>query len=156
MSESLQIVAMCSRVAETNTLDVDAAHHGARLLFLHSTALQAELLHCGLIDSQGWFHLTATKKLFEDIVYVLVKPAWHVPHENYAGPLCTCLCFCRFAACEHAEYAKMLTLRVRTATVRSEAVPAAKKRGRKPGQAMGRKDIVHMAKPPVKKRHVKT
>ena len=155
ISESLQIVAMCFRVAETNTLDIDAAQHGARLLFLHSADLRTELLQCGLLDRQGWFQLTATKKLFDDIVYVLAKPAWHVPHANYAGPLCTCPCFCRFAACEHAEYAKMLSLRVRTATLSADSIPAAKKRGRKPGQAIGRKDIVHMAKPPVQKRRVK-
>ena len=78
--------------------------------------------------------LSLVLQYFVNIAYVILRKPGHAPHPTISEPLCTCLCYCRYAGCEHVEYAKFRTFRAATSTV--DALPELKRRGRKRGKTL--------------------
>ena len=73
---------------------------------------------------------------FVNIAYVILRKPGHAPHPTISEPFCTCVCYCRYASCEHVEYAKFRTFRLRAATSTVDALPELKRRGRKRGKTL--------------------
>ena len=75
--------------------------------------------------------LSMVLQCFVNIACVILRKPGHAPHPTISEPLCTCLCYCRYAGCEHIEYAKFRTFRLRAVTSTVDALPELKRRGRK-------------------------
>ena len=143
VTDMLQVVAMVRTANET--LCQEDAQAAVRMLSLGGDALQTELVRVGILTdmkaSSGVVVRRCTSlekvlRFFKNMCFVLVRPAHHPPFPTFAGPLCSCTCFCRYAGCEHVEFAKMLDLRLRPATSSAEQLPVQRQRGRKRGQTL--------------------
>ena len=126
-------------------LDKQIADVGARMLFQGGVGLLRSLRSEGMLSDvrsgSGKIHqdcaqLSKILRYFVQTVYVLVRKPGHAPHACHPGPLCTCVCFCRYCGCEHVEYVKFLDLRLQKATYSADALPELKRRGRKRGVTM--------------------
>lgn len=123
-------------------LPEEAARVGCRLLGLAGLALEAALRECGilcsLVDPATKSEAVCTmihkvNEIFHGVRYVIVAAPGTGPWPRFRSPMCTCPHFGRYAGCEHAEFVKMLDLRLRPATSFPEALPVLRRKGRKPG-----------------------
>lgn len=125
------------------SLDTNTASAGIRMLFskghdLERLLMQNELLQdmedastpSGVRRCTSMHHV---RQYFVDVCYVIVSKAALLPFRACPDGQCTCFVFCRYGDCEHAEFVRMLPLRVRSATSSGHMVPTQKKRGRKRG-----------------------
>ncbi len=140
VAEHVQVIAMGSDVKHPLDKQIGAA--GARMLFQGGEQLLCSLRSAGMLvdctDDVGGVYpdctlLSPVLRFFVNTVYVLLRSPGHAPHPHHPSPLCTCICFCRYAGCEHVEYMKFINLRLRQATASREFLPELKRRGRKRG-----------------------
>jgi len=143
VTDTLQVVAMVRTAKET--LCHEDAQAAVRMLSLGGETLQKEMVRVGILTnmkaSSGVLVRRCTSlanvlRFFKNMCFVFVRPAHHPPFPTFADPLCSCTCFCRYAGCEHVEFAKMLDLRLRPATSSAEQLPVQRQRGRKRGQTL--------------------
>ena len=137
-----QIIAV-SRTAE-KPLDEQAARAAIPMLFAKGIVLKNLLLTHGLLvaeedqradgskgESRTVTKIAAVNAFFNNICYVCVSKVDKFPFPPCREPMCTCATFCRYGDCEHAEYVRMIDLRLRCATSSPESLPMQRKRGRK-------------------------
>ena len=153
MSEVLQIVAVCHNAA--TPLNTDSAHAGCDLLLLAGPSLDAALCKHGLLEEMhsaslgkpiACARLARINAVFSEIRYVLVRAPGQKPWPLYKDPLCTCPAFARYGGCEHAEFVKMLDLRLREQSSEPDHLPILRRKGRKPGQCLTRRGASAAAK----------
>ena len=77
-------------------------------------------------------------KHFVDHCYVCVSKTAAFPFAPCPNGQCTCDVYSRYGDCEHAEFVRMLAIRVRQPTVSGDSIPIQRKRGRKPGSSTSR------------------
>ena len=153
IGEHTQVIAMI-RQAEC-TFELQAAA-GIRMLFAKGVALRNMLQTHGLLEDMPHFDDTSivssctrvsqVRRFFHDTCYVCVSTVPAFPFPACPNGHCTCAMSSRYGDCEHAEYVRMLSLRVRAATISGDNVPTQQKRGRKKGPVTARSKARAMAR----------
>ena len=147
VEDGVQIIAVS--MTEAKALDERVAAAAIPMLFVCGHVLQEMLLTHGLLEKveeklpSGRLSRTrivtkiaAVNAFFNNICYVCVSKVAKFPFPACRDPRCTCPIFGRYGDCEHAEYTRMMDLRLRSATSFPESVPLQRKRGRKPGKKL--------------------
>ena len=143
ISEDIQIIAMAANLRYP--LDREKAKAGARMLFEGGDELLRSLRTEGILrtyetDDGEQLHdctcLGAVLQYFVNIVYVFVRSPGASPHAHIPEPFCKCGRHCRYAGCQHAEYVKTFSVRLRAASTSTDNLPEIRRRGRKLGQTL--------------------
>ena len=89
-------------------------------------------------ESRRCTRLKHIRTHFLDIWYVCVSKQTAFPFSPCPDGQGTCAMHCRYGDCEHAEFVRMLPLRVRSATISADKIPGQRPRGRKCGATTSR------------------